>query len=240
MRFGDTEVGEQLSGGLGLHRSTAVGMQGQLAGWHLVLEDGIVEQGLEQGSAFRIGNAPADDPAAEDVEDDVEIEVAPFGWAHQLGDVPGPDRVGGFGQQFGFAIDRMPHLVAAFADLLVVVEDPVHGSDRAVVDAFVEQGGVDFGRREIGEARRAQQIEHGLALCRVQRSGRTGTARRRGRRPGLEQAPAMEAGARQSQGGAGGPLGNQRRRLGDKAVHQDELSLSIGGSGMLNRSETFF
>jgi hypothetical protein len=50
----------------------------------------------------------------------------------------------------------------------------------------------------------------------------------------------MEAGARQPQGGTGGPQGDQRRRLGGKAVHQDMLSLSIGGSGMPNRSETFF
>ena len=50
-------------------------MEGQLAGRHGVLGEGVVEQRLEQGGALGIGDAPADDPAAEDVENDVQIEV---------------------------------------------------------------------------------------------------------------------------------------------------------------------
>jgi hypothetical protein len=38
-----------------------------------------MEQRLEQGGALGIGDAPAGNPAAEDVEDDVEVEVrSPF------------------------------------------------------------------------------------------------------------------------------------------------------------------
>jgi hypothetical protein len=76
-----------------------------------------------------IGDAPADDPAAEDVEDDVEIEVGPFRGSHQLCDVPRPDLIGSFGQQFGFRIDGMAKLVAAFPDFGMVVQDAVQGSD---------------------------------------------------------------------------------------------------------------
>jgi hypothetical protein len=44
-----------------------------------VLGEGVVEQDLEQGGALGIGDAPADDPAAEDVEDDVQVEIrSPF------------------------------------------------------------------------------------------------------------------------------------------------------------------
>ena len=75
VRLGDAEIGQHQGGGLGLHRAAAVGMEGQLAGRHGVLGEGVIEQRLEQGGAFGIGDAPADDPAAEDVEDDVEIEV---------------------------------------------------------------------------------------------------------------------------------------------------------------------
>jgi hypothetical protein len=78
VRLGDAEIGEELGGGLGRHGAAAVGMQGELAGRHLVLNDGVVEQRLEQTGVFRIGDAPADDPTAEDVEDDVEVEVGPF------------------------------------------------------------------------------------------------------------------------------------------------------------------
>jgi hypothetical protein len=75
VRLGDAEVGEQEGGRLGLHGAAAVGMQGELAGPDGVLGDGVIEQRLEQGGALGIGDTPADDPATEDVENDVEIEV---------------------------------------------------------------------------------------------------------------------------------------------------------------------
>ena len=40
-----------------------------------------------------------------------------------------------------------------------------------MVDALVEQTGVDFGRRLIGEAFGMQQIEYDLLLCGTQRPG---------------------------------------------------------------------
>ena len=44
----------------------------------------------------------------------------------------------------------------------------------AVVDALVEQGGVDFGRCQIGKAGRTEQIEHSLPRPCRQRSGWAG------------------------------------------------------------------
>src|SRR3954454_13036928 len=128
-----------------------------------------------------IGDAPADDPAAEDVENDVEIEVGPFRRSGQLCDIPGPDLIGAFGEQFGLGVDRVAQLVAALPNLVMVVQNPVQGPDRAEVDALVEQGGVDLRRGEIGEARLAQLVEHGLSFFGRQRAGRAGTGRRFGR-----------------------------------------------------------
>ena len=71
VRADDTEIGEQQGGGLRLHRAAAVCMQRELAGRHLVLGDGVVEQRLEQGGGFGTGDTPGDHAAAEDVEDDV-------------------------------------------------------------------------------------------------------------------------------------------------------------------------
>jgi hypothetical protein len=169
----DAQICEQQGGGFRLHRTAAIGMQGELARRHVVLGDRVIEQQLEQGGAFCIGDAPADHAAAEDVEDDVEIEVAPLAGSHQLGDVPGPHFIGPFDQQFGFAVGRVTRLLAAFADLAVLIEDAVHGTDRAMVDAFIEQGGVDLGRRLIGEARCVQQVKHLLLLRAAQRRRRT-------------------------------------------------------------------
>ena len=75
--------------------------------------------GLNSSGALRIGDTPADHAAAEDVEDDVEIEVTPFGWPHQLGDVPGPDLIRTFRQQLGLPVDGMAQLLAPFADFAV-------------------------------------------------------------------------------------------------------------------------
>ena len=79
--------------------------------------------------------------AAEDVEDDVEMETGPFHGSYQRGphqlavrrfklspgpfapakpgraSLPRPDLIGGFGQQFGLLINRMAALAAAFGDL---------------------------------------------------------------------------------------------------------------------------
>ena len=86
-----------------------------------------------------------DDSSAEDVDDDVEIEIRPFRRPHQLGDVPRPDLVGCLRQQFRLFVDRMAQLIAPLTDFLVCGQDAVHGADRAVVDALVEQAGVDLG-----------------------------------------------------------------------------------------------
>ena len=64
MRFGDAKVGQHLGGGLGFHGRAAIGMQGDLAGWYLMLGDGVIEQYFEQGGVFGISNIPADYPKA--------------------------------------------------------------------------------------------------------------------------------------------------------------------------------
>jgi len=173
MRTGDAEVAEQQRGGLGFHRSTAIGMQGQLAWGYMVFRYGIVEQSFEQNGTFRIRDTPTDHAAAVDVEDHIKIEVAPFGRAFQFRDIPGPDLIGTLRQKFRLLINRMAQLGTAFPDLMVFVKQTIHGSDGAVVVTFIQQRGVDFRRRLIGEARRVQQIEYRILLRGGQRSCRS-------------------------------------------------------------------
>src|SRR4051812_46225097 len=75
------EVGQQERRCFRLHRAAAIGMQGELAGSDVVLLDRIIEQRLEQAGGVRIGHTPTDHATAENVENDVEIEVAPLRWA---------------------------------------------------------------------------------------------------------------------------------------------------------------
>ena len=204
--FGDAEISEEERRGLGSHRSAAIGMQGQLAGRGGMLRGGVIEQRREQGGAFAVGDAPADDSAAEDVDDDVEIEVRPFRRPHQFCYVPGPYLVGRLRQQLRLFVNRMAQLIAALADFLVCDQDAVHGADRAVVDALVEQAGIDLSGRLVGEARCAQKTEHGLAFHGGKCPPRAWSGARR--HPWTVQigAPAVNAGARHvhSRAGAGG------------------------------------
>ena len=146
--------------------------------------------------------------------------------------------IGPFGKEFGRPVDGMAELIAAFADFVVLVKDAIHGADRAVVDALIEQAGVDFGRRLVGEARRVQQIQHDLLLRTTQRAGRLrsrATDRRRRGKPGT---PALHAGTRDPKRGTG--------RGGHAAVRSEchdclrQGSSPFGASGMPSSSATFF
>jgi len=65
--------------------------------------------------------------------------------------LPGPDLIGGFGQQFGLLINRMAALAASFGDLAMGGEDPIHRADPTQIDAFIEQRRVDLSRGRYGQ-----------------------------------------------------------------------------------------
>ncbi len=88
----------------------------------------FADEPFGEGGSFGMSDHPADDVSAEDIEDDVRVEVGPFGRAAELGDIPGPDFVGSGSDELGLRVARVSELVAALANLLVVVQDSVHGS----------------------------------------------------------------------------------------------------------------
>ena len=69
---------------LTLYRAAAISVQGQLAGRHAILLHRLVEQRLEQGGAFGVGDLPSDDAAAEYIKDNIEIEIIPFSRAFEF------------------------------------------------------------------------------------------------------------------------------------------------------------
>ena len=57
-----------------------------------------------------------------------------------------PDR-----QELGLG-ERMNSLTAALASLMLDCQEPIHGTDRAVIAAFIEQRGENRGRRHVRKA----------------------------------------------------------------------------------------
>lgn len=104
--FGDAQAGHQQGDRLGSHDPAAAGVDVELAGGNPMLADGFPDEPLGQFGALPGSHHPAGDVAAEDVEDDIEIEAGPLGRAQQLGDVPAPKLVGPSGQQLGLLVRR--------------------------------------------------------------------------------------------------------------------------------------
>jgi hypothetical protein len=68
----------------------------------------------------------------------------------------------------------MPELVAPLPNLIVEVKEPIEGPDRAEIEPFVEQGGIDLSGRGVGEARAMEQIQSLLAFLAAQSALRCG------------------------------------------------------------------
>ena len=68
--------------------------------------------------------------------------------------------IGALGQQFRLVVDRVATLTTTLRNLTMGGKDAIHRSDRAQIDAFIEQGGIDFGRGLICEAGCAQMGKH--------------------------------------------------------------------------------
>ena len=68
----------------------------------------------------------------------------------------------------------MGGLTSSFTDLVVLVEDPVHGGDRPQVDALIEELGIDGGRGLVDEL---VGLEEGLDLLALDRAEGPGLGR---------------------------------------------------------------
>src|SRR3712207_560604 len=109
-------------------------------------------------------SAGAHHVAAEDVDDHEQLVVdAPLG-ALQLGYVPRPHLVGSTGDQLGALTGGVSALAAAFPVLPGDGEQPVHGGDRAQVDAVIEQAGPHLGGRQVAVLLAAQHGQDVLAF----------------------------------------------------------------------------
>lgn len=112
----DARVDQQFGQGLGAHRRAAIGVQGPVSGRHRLTLDAALDQLAGQCGGLAGADHPADHVSAEDVDHHKQVQAGPLDSDLELGDVPGPQLVRCVGEQLGSGVDRMPALVAPFAD----------------------------------------------------------------------------------------------------------------------------
>jgi len=76
--LGDAEIGHEEGHRLRRHDPATVGVDVELTGGNLVLANGLLNELFGQFRTLPMRDHPADGIAAEDVEDDIEIEVGPL------------------------------------------------------------------------------------------------------------------------------------------------------------------
>src|ERR1700675_3931185 len=126
-------------------------MERKLSGLNLLFLAALLDQPLGQLGAFAISDHPTRNVTAKNIEDDVQVEVRPFRGAEKLGYIPTPKLIGSRGQQFRLLVGRMRQLIAALANLTLLVEQAIHGANRAVILPFIEQRRINSGWRTILE-----------------------------------------------------------------------------------------
>ncbi len=102
------KIGEQLRGAFARHRRPAVGMKRQHLRLDALLVTGLLDQTTGQRRVLPVGDHPAHDVAAEDVEQDVEVEVRPLLRPEQLGQIPRPYLIGSGGDELRLRVRGMP------------------------------------------------------------------------------------------------------------------------------------
>ena len=113
VRLGDAKVGHQECDWFGAHDFSSVSLNGQLAARDGVFLRGVLNEVFGKFGRFPLGDHPAGDVAAEDVDHYVKLEVVPFGRTAEFGDVPAPQWIWRVGEQFLFLMDRRHGLIAA-------------------------------------------------------------------------------------------------------------------------------
>src|SRR5215212_4623407 len=176
----DAEPLERGLHGGALHRAAVVGVQDEGAGVAALGPDRLAHEIGGMLGAFALVDLPGNDLAAEDVEDQVEVEEPAPEWAGHPGDVPAPDLAGAAGAMAGrrFATHRRLG-PAAMVLRLFRPQDAVEAGLRGEIAALVCKAGHDLAGRQALEGLAVADIQHGLALRLRQRVAGDRSRRRR-------------------------------------------------------------
>jgi len=201
VRAGDAEIDEELGDWFRGHRGAPVRVQGELVTPDALGLESTVDELLGELAGLGRCHGPCDDVAGEDVDDHEQLVVhAAFG-TPELGDIPRPHPVRCRGQELGSFLGGMGALAASFTVLPRDGQQPVHGRDRAQVDAVVEQPGPDLCGGGIAELLGSQHVQDVLAFGFGQLVGRLGPWDRRAQHRGLAMPVARRSGHAQQRTG---------------------------------------
>src|SRR6478672_9987274 len=163
-----------------LHRTAVVGMQHEGTGEAALGPDRFAHEIGGVLGAFARVDLPADDLAAEDVEDQVEVEEHAPDWTRHPGDVPAPDLAGAAGAVAGRRWATRWRLgPAAMVLLLFRPQDAVEAGLGRDIAALVCEAGHDLAGRQALEGLAVADIQHGPAFRLRQRVARCRPQRRR-------------------------------------------------------------
>src|SRR5450830_1260464 len=235
----DTQVRQELGHGPRAHRASAVGVSGQLAGGDPLLAAGLGDQLRGQGRRLGVGQQPAHDVAAEDVEQDVEVQVGPLLKGQEFRDVPGPDLVGARGQKLRPGINGMNQMVSPLASGAHALEHAVDRAGACQIQALVLAGEDDLPNRRVPEPFAVDDLEDLPPF--IQRVGPgLGSPAGDGNRLSQSPAPAVDTGP----GNRQSPAGGRNSVHGGGLFHQSPQKLSsLSGaaeSSIPRSSDAFF
>lgn len=88
VRLRDAQIGQQKRDWLRCHTWTAVSMDRQLPLLNILAAAGLGDESCCKRCHFSMCNHPTHNISAENVHNHIEIEVGPFRWPQELGNVP--------------------------------------------------------------------------------------------------------------------------------------------------------
>jgi hypothetical protein len=136
----------------------------ELARLDAVARDGFREELLGERAVLALGHHPGHDVAAEEVEDDVEVEENAADQSRKLADIPRPDLVWRRGNQPRNRVFSALPVVASVPQFTTLAKDAIHRSNRAEEAAFLEQRRIDLARRLVDESLGVQELEYRAAF----------------------------------------------------------------------------
>ena len=116
MALGHAQIGEHEGNGFRGHRASAIGMNSEIRRIGALLADRSLQKRLCKLGPFTIGDHPAHDVAAINIEDRVEIEIRPFLRTMQFGDIPSQHAIRSVSDKLRLYMRWAHRLIAALAD----------------------------------------------------------------------------------------------------------------------------
>jgi hypothetical protein len=159
--FVNPQVIEEFSHATRHHGCTSISVQAELFWLDAFSLTASANEFTSDSFRFPSGNSPTHHLTAKDVHDGIEVVEHASTRTRQPGDIPGPALVWLAGLQAWNRIVTTPSMPASapFTQETVVFKQSVHLPDAAEIDAFVQKGVEDLGRRKVIEAFWAQSVQ---------------------------------------------------------------------------------